>query len=58
MISRSDESASCEYECTDASEYVVQGEVGNSLVTFAACRECLNEKGIYPVENGWIEEQL
>jgi hypothetical protein len=58
MIVRSDPSITCEYECDDASEFVVQGEVGSSLVTFAACRECLNEKDISPVENGWIDEQL
>lgn len=59
MIRPSDSSITCEYDdCTDASGFVVQGEVGRSLVTFVGCRECLNEKDIFPVENGWVDKQL
>jgi hypothetical protein len=56
MIVQSDPSITCAYDCTDASEYVVQGEVGSSLVTFVTCRECLKGKGIYPIEDGWVDD--
>lgn len=57
MVARADKSLDCEYECTNDTAYVVQGEVENRLVTFTACRECLNEKEIYPVKNGWVGDE-
>lgn len=42
----------CEYGCGDGPEYFVD-IAGGVLV---ACRSCLRDSGIYPVDNDWVED--
>lgn len=45
----------CQYQCGEPAEFVVRGESGGSLITFAACRRCLNRSHIYPIDNEWVD---
>lgn len=47
----------CQYQCGEPAEFVVRGDAGAHIVTFAGCRSCLNAANIYPIDNEWVDER-
>lgn len=51
----------CHYDCGEPAEFVVEATTresgGRKTVTFAGCRDCLNDAVIYPIDNGWVDKR-